>query len=869
MLLLREKLRRKASTSLHEFVAQAWHVVEPTVELKDNWHIQAISEHLEAVDRGEIRRLLINVPFRTAKSTIVGVMWPAWTWVHKPGHKWLCGSYAAKLAIRDNLKMRRLIQSPWYRERWGRGYNLVDNSDWGDPGGFELTGDQNQKMRFENDRSGYRIAFGFEGGVMGDGGDCLAGETLVATEEGTISIRQLHERSMQPRVWSRRADGTIELRRIVATRVISSRRTITVFVGTTRIECTDEHHFWTRERGFVPAREIDGLSVLRWADEGSERSGDSLWCVRVRDDRMPGMRTAVRSALVGTAETREKESELDAYMLPTVRGGHGSSTLSQKTVSVLRHALSCARKWKELLLSPLRTHAHQRGEAQEGVVRSPLRHVRHDDEDRQLASALLWARVQERGSQRTNDGRQELSLHDESEPLRAVSENPTTDQDSRWERLRRLQRARTGGEGVDGSSHRSRPDEQQADQSRDALRKMSHPAPQIETATARVDHGIVGHHRRKPVDVYDIQVEGNHNFFAGGVLVHNCILIDDPHDRDKAHSEAERENALTTFSEAVTTRLNDPAKSSIVIIMQRLHQQDLSGLVLAQGTYEHLLIPMEYDPKRSKTTCIGFTDPRKVPGELLHQERFPAHVVAEIKTAIGSYAAAGQLNQAPAPPEGGIFKRTWWRFYDVLPADLDEEIQSWDLALKGTAGSDFVAGQAWARKGAKFYLKDDEVYERQEFPETIASMLSFSVRHPNGAKLVEDKANGPAAVATLRDRVPGIIAVNPAGDKAARARAVSPYVEAGNVYLPNPYDESGNPIPGRSRVLRLIENAATYPNGSIPSGSHGDDIDALTQALHRLTHGGGSASNLAAFYAGRAAQLEEQKAASAKKDQQS
>lgn len=462
-----------ARRSLSDFVEQAWHIIEPGKVFLDNWHIHAICEHLEAVTRGDIHRLLINVPFRFMKSTLVSVMWPAWVWIDDPSNQWLCGSYAMKLAIRDSLKMRRLVESPWYRAQWG------DR--------FQMTSDQNQKVRFENDHAGYRIAFGMDAGVMGEGGD--------------------------------------------------------------------------------------------------------------------------------------------------------------------------------------------------------------------------------------------------------------------------------------------------------------------------------------------------------------DVIVDDPHDREGAHSEKERETTLTNYDEAVVTRLNDPQRSSITIIMQRLNEQDLSGHVLAKGGYEHLLIPMHYDPKRSRVTVIGWSDPRSVVGELAWPERFPEAIVKQIEADIGSYAAAGQLEQRPAPAEGGIFKRVWWQFYDVLPADLDEQIWSWDLSVKGNIDSDFVAGQAWARKGAKIYLEDDEVYARMDFPETIHAMGAFYFRHPHGAKLVEDKANGPAAIATLKDKIPGLIAVNPDGDKDARARAVAPYVEAGNVFLPNPYNLDGTPNPSHGWVLRLIENAANFPNGSLPVGSHGDDIDALTQGIHRLIHG--------------------------------
>lgn len=468
-------------------------MVAPSYEFKDNWHVGAICEHLQAVFDGEIRRLLINVPFRTAKSTICSVMAPAFRWIHQPAHKFLCGSYAAKLAIRDNLAMRRLIQSAWYRQRWGRGYNLVDNTDWGDPEGFELTDDQNQKIRFENDRTGYRIAFGFEGGVMGEGAD--------------------------------------------------------------------------------------------------------------------------------------------------------------------------------------------------------------------------------------------------------------------------------------------------------------------------------------------------------------TVLIDDPHDRDKAHSDKERATALVTFDQAISTRLNDPAKGGIVIIMQRLHEQDLSGHVLEQGTYEHLLIPMHYDPKRSRVTVLGWSDPRKLAGELMHPERFPAEIVAEMEVTLGPYAAAGQLEQNPAPEEGGILKRSYWKFYDVLPAKFDVAIQTWDLAFEGEVDSHFTAGQAWGKVGAQAYLKPDEFYEQVDFTDACIAVTAFTSRHPRGAKLVEKKANGAALLRTLKGKIAGLQPVNPDGDKPSRARAISPYAAAGNVFLPNPYNisaeranagEIGAVRPERQWVMRLIDNAAKFPNGSSPAGSHGDDIDAMTQGLHYL-----------------------------------
>lgn len=154
-----EQARRAAEASLYEFVRQAWHVMEPGVSFVGSWHIEQICEHLEAVSAGDLKRLLINIPPRHSKSTIVSVAWCAWEWIAQPEQKFLAASYSGQLSIRDNLKARRLIQSPWYQARWGHLFNLA--------------GDQNAKQRFENDHTGYRLATSVGGTATGEGGSRL------------------------------------------------------------------------------------------------------------------------------------------------------------------------------------------------------------------------------------------------------------------------------------------------------------------------------------------------------------------------------------------------------------------------------------------------------------------------------------------------------------------------------------------------------------------------------------------------------------------------------------------------------------------------------------------------------------------------
>ena len=186
----RERERRAASASMYEFVKQAWHVVEPGVPFIESWHIQVICEHLEAISSGDMRKLLINIPPRHSKSTIVSVMFPMWEWLVRPQEKFLCASYSGVLSIRDNLKARRLVQSPWYQERWGHM--------------FALAGDQNAKQRFENDKTGYRLATSVGGTATGEGGSRLILDDPHSAQEAQSDVIRESALEWFDVVWSTR-----------------------------------------------------------------------------------------------------------------------------------------------------------------------------------------------------------------------------------------------------------------------------------------------------------------------------------------------------------------------------------------------------------------------------------------------------------------------------------------------------------------------------------------------------------------------------------------------------------------------------------------------------------------------------------------
>lgn len=437
----------------------AWKEVEPETDFIDGWHLQCIAEHLEAVTNGEIRNLVINMPPRHCKSLLTGTFWPAWVWSHSPHKKWLCSSYSFGLAVRDSLRMRRLVEGRWYRSRF------ID---------FRLRQDQNQKGRYENEQGGYRIATTVLGAATGEGGD--------------------------------------------------------------------------------------------------------------------------------------------------------------------------------------------------------------------------------------------------------------------------------------------------------------------------------------------------------------FIVVDDPHKVLEAHSDRARNAVIEWWDQTMSTRGNDPKTVGRVVVGQRVHEDDLCGHLKERDDYEHLILPAEWDGEIRKTK-IGWREPRTEIGELLWDERFGREEIDEIKNALGSFAAAAQLQQTPTPISGGMIRIDWLKYYDQAPK-CRRIIQSWDTAFKGGRVGSYVCGQVWGVDKGKYYLLDQE-RGRWGFTDTLKAIERLCRRYPECMEiLVEDAANGPAIMDSLKGRVNGVIPVRPDGSKQARLSAVSPLFEAGQIFLPK-----------RASWLIDFEQELTQ----FPMCRNDDQVDAASMALRRLCKSDGQA----------------------------
>lgn len=302
----------------------------------------------------------------------------------------------------------------------------------------------------------------------------------------------------------------------------------------------------------------------------------------------------------------------------------------------------------------------------------------------------------------------------------------------------------------------------------------------------------------------------------------DIVVVDDPHEILKVESDAHRQNALDWWDRVMSMRVNSPRTGARVIIMQRLHESDLTGHVLAQGGYDLLRIPSIYDPDdASSQTSLGWKDPRSERGQLICPERFNEDFYADAKKRLGSYGYAGQIQQRPLPKEGGVIKRQWVQYYDYLPPldEFDLFIQSWDTAFKQTDESSFVVGQVWGRRYGSFYMLD-QIRDRMDFTGTVHAIVALSAKWPmTTAKLVEEKANGAAVISVLKQRVPGLVPVEPEGGKEARCQAVAPFWESGSVFIPSPEIAS---FP----VGDFVEEICSFPKSA-----NNDQVDAMSQAL--------------------------------------
>lgn len=315
--------------------------------------------------------------------------------------------------------------------------------------------------------------------------------------------------------------------------------------------------------------------------------------------------------------------------------------------------------------------------------------------------------------------------------------------------------------------------------------------------------------------VYATGSEGTITGFGAGKMrdtFGGCIIVDDPHKAGEGNSDLMRQNVINWFQTTMESRANNKPHTPVIIIMQRLHEMDLSGWLLSGGNgeeWEHINIPAITPDGNSFW-----------PGQ------FPIDELRRMERA-NAYVFAGQYMQRPAPLGGGIFKDEWWQYWRVIPPALEYRTIYGDTAMKTKEQNDYTVFQCWGKSMIGQAVLLDQVRGKWEAPELLVQARAFWAKHkqtPSPAPLrafkVEDKASGTGLIQTLKREGVPIVGIQRGIDKTTRAMDVAPLVQSGNVVLPA----------DAPWLSIFLAEASAFPNAA-----HDDMVDPMMDAVSDMT----------------------------------
>jgi predicted phage terminase large subunit-like protein len=658
-------------------------------------------------------------------SAILARSFQAWAWIHCPGMKFICLSVNDDATQRDARAMRDLVRSTWYVESFAPKWKIKD--------------DQDAVSSFANNEGGNRISMPIKSEIVGLRADCVAAGTFLATEIGDVSVEALHDMGVRgeklPRVWSLNHEtNELELHSIRASRQISTRPIVGVCADSQgALRCTGDHRVWTVD-GYQKATHLAGhlVPTLRRSDVALERASDAvqrmLLVEAIVRDLPEGLHASTLRGGEVTRSVSECSTELLEGMFARREGDARRAESARDPLRELRESIRAGFNEDDatVLHENVRRcicasaesrpqNTHQVSAVSEGL--------RAED----LAPGLLHQGLREHRALDTNVGHGEFELLGTSgSNLQRESLGEPAGHDSSTGRaclcgLRNDEELSRDA----GASHRRESTEQRARESRDALRLLPHDASQVARTSLLSDHNAAELGSSTEVDVYDIDVDGLHNFFARDVCsdvhlnVSNCILIDDPNNPKKAESKKERDEVNDLWDVNQFNRVNDMERSLRFGVQQRTNEADWTGHVVDQmGTWAdgteldekgnpyldkdgkpivnldgwlHVVLPAEFDPKRKFSLPkalvallkehlpdfeIVTEDPRTEDGDPIDHERMSKTMLAaERRRWAGTGNYVGQMLQSPSGAEGTMVQRQWWGWFRLaggVRPDIDE-----------------------------------------------------------------------------------------------------------------------------------------------------------------------------------------------------
>lgn len=309
-------------------------------------------------------------------------------------------------------------------------------------------------------------------------------------------------------------------------------------------------------------------------------------------------------------------------------------------------------------------------------------------------------------------------------------------------------------------------------------------------------------------------------FSTGGSITGHrgdFIILDDPLNWKDQYSKTKRDYINKWITEALFTRMNDLKNGKIIIIMQRLHQEDTTGFLLEnQKGWQHLCLPLEFEPKFCCKTKI-FKDKRKKEGDLLWNG-IDKKIIERFKNELGTLGYSSQYQQRPVVESGYIFKIDWWKYYKELPK-FEFILQAWDTAFKKGDLNDYSVCITFGVFDNKYYLIN--LWRKKvEFPDLGRAFISLAEKYKPYQILVEDTAAGISLIQEYRSKIRyPIKPIKVKNSKIERANIVSPIIEAGKVYLPEKV----------SWLTDFLDEIIAFPNGT-----HDDIVDTVVMGLIHL-----------------------------------
>lgn len=783
-------------------------------------HHALICDALNRVYRGECRRLIINIPPRYSKTELAVVNWVAWCMGRHPDAEFIHASYSAALAINNSRNCRDLTQHEAFSEIFPE---------------FLLFSDAGHDWR--TTQGGVMYATGAEGTITGFGagkhraefGGCFPVGTRVWTEFGLMPIDRIVKERLQVNVWSFDYAGQMVLRPVIGWHQNPPNEIVRVtFDDGATVECTPDHRFWTDNRGWVRADSLrvdDHLPTVNGGVEGldgvsvnTERCGSRLDPEAVLPARPVGA-AVERDVRLLLGQDRAQVRFGSALTDDRDAAGDGPPRVAAPNLidDGHTHAIGGGKLYGGDADSVINCKGLRVGQERYRVdfglaecsVALAVEDVRRPGAVAQVGEAVVFRVPVSMTDFATGRAGSDEGVHykgvngciSDGGAFGQANSEVSACHRAEFEHLARLDVGVTTAAVCDGPV-------------------LASNAPVV---TDRVKPFISGN--RSPVLVERIRhddstfcltVKEHHNFtIESGLVVKNCIVLDDVHKASEASSDVMRKNIIDWFQNTVESRKNDPKNTPIIVIGQRLHEEDLPGWLINGGNgekWELLALP---------AICEAANDPlgREI-GDVLWTEKHDLAMLRAMQEA-APYTFAGQYQQTPVPLGNGIFRPEMIEVIDALPAGVVKQCRGWDLA--STVDGDYTAGVLLGRLGDGRYIICDALRLRDGPDVRDAAIKSTASRDGRRAivGLPQDPGQaGKTQIAYLTRALAGFVVKSSpeSGDKVTRAEPMAAQVNVGNVLM-----------------LRGAWNDALINEmRSFPFGKFDDQVDAMSRAFSEV-----------------------------------